>query len=88
MTDSMPVRERVLDYLGAGAIIETRMRETEDGDLEFLQRGLWDIPWNAGGTEKELIDELHEMEQGGLVVASYASHPYAADEFVLHWRLK
>lgn len=78
--------EEVLEYIRAGGRIETRLQETGKGDVEFLQRGIWDIPGSVNVTERELILQIHELEERGLVEACYAPHPYASDEFVVRWK--
>lgn len=87
MTMTASVHEELLSYMRSGGAIESRLRETGDGDFEFLQWGIWGVPDHIDVTERGLIQHLRELEELGRVEARYFAHPYAADEFIVRWKL-
>ena len=75
----------LLTYLGKQGSIETRLRETGEGDQEYFNSIIPSIP-GLDPREEDLIILLHQLQQGALV-RSETVHPYDSSEYIVTWNL-
>jgi len=74
-------------FLNEHESIESRLRETSEGDIEYFQSFPPAIP-GLSCSEGELLSLLRDMEREGKLTRTEAVRPEDSAEYVVTWRLR
>ena len=84
MTDQPPNPSKLLAFMRQHGPVESRLKETSDGDVEFLQWGT--LPFSGLSLdEQQILDALNELHLQQLLVRSENVTPGDTCEYIVSW---
>ena len=84
----MTPTEAVISYLGKHGKVETRLRESDEGDSEYCQGSSMILAKQLKITEDTLLRILNELKTQETVVRSQQVHPYDSSEYIVTWKMR
>lgn len=82
------VKDQLLEFVRSGGVFATRLRESGGGEVEYLQRGSWDVPCAVKASESEFLAAVRQLELDGYIRPSETVSLYDTSEFLLTWAVK
>lgn len=84
MTEATEAKETVKKWLAQKGSIQTRLRESDEGDREYFQRTAPDLLSLPDAT---IINALNGLLEDGAVVKTESVHPNDPSEYFVDWSL-